>query len=85
MVNTAAIFEDRVNVGESDGVGLHRRRGEEQLLWQPPRQRRAARAVRVRRCGKNLIEEGLFKWRRKGGLYGQLGHHLCCLCRSHIS
>lgn len=34
---------------------------------------------------KNLIEEGLFKWRRKGGLYGQLGHHLCCLCRSHIS
>lgn len=35
--------------------------------------------------GKNLIDEGMFKWRRKGGLYGQLGHHLCCLCRSHIS
>ncbi|XP_042144957.1 uncharacterized protein LOC121832984 [Ixodes scapularis] len=34
---------------------------------------------------KTLIEEGLLKWRRKGGLYGQLGHHLCCLCRSQLS
>lgn len=34
---------------------------------------------------KTLIEGGLLKWRRKGGLYGQLSNQLCCFCRSNLS